>query len=51
MFILDLILKKRNGMKLNWDEIEYFVRGYTNGDIEDYQAVSYTHLSGLSARQ
>lgn len=41
MFILDLILKKRNGMKLNWDEIEYFVRGYTNGDIEDYQAAAF----------
>jgi len=41
MFVLDLILKKRNGMKLNRDEIEYFVRGYTNDDIEDYHAAAF----------
>lgn len=52
MFILDLILKKRNGMKLSRDEIEYFVRGYTNGDIEDYQAAAFlmaVYFQGMDA--
>ncbi len=34
----EIILKKRNGGKLSKDEIEFFVDGYTRGDIPDYQA-------------
>ncbi len=33
----DLILKKRNGEPLNSKEIDYFVHGYTSGNIPDYQ--------------
>lgn len=36
----DIIEKKRHGRELNSDEIEYFVRGYTIGDIPDYQAAA-----------
>ncbi|NLG88220.1 MAG: pyrimidine-nucleoside phosphorylase [Clostridiaceae bacterium] len=52
MFVLDLILKKRNGMKLSREEIEYFVRGYTDGDIEDYQAAAFlmaVYFQGMDA--
>lgn len=38
MRISDIILKKRNGEKLSKEEIEYFINGYTNGSIPDYQA-------------
>ena len=38
MHIVDIIIKKRNGLELNKDEIEYFINGYVKGDIEEYQA-------------
>ncbi len=47
----DLILKKRNGMALDRHEIEYLIKGYVNGDIEDYQisallmAIFFKHLN------
>ena len=37
----DLILKKREGGKLNKGEIEYFRNGYVKGDIPDYQASAF----------
>lgn len=37
MRMYDLILKKRNGQKLSAEEIEWFVSGYTKGEIPDYQ--------------
>jgi len=33
----DLILKKRDGMVFDKEEIDYFVQGYTYGKIPDYQ--------------
>lgn len=33
----DIIMKKRNGGTLSDEEIEFFVEGYTKGDIPDYQ--------------
>ena len=41
MFALDLIIKKRDGGKLNREEIKYFVDGYTKGEIPDYQASAF----------
>ena len=40
MNILDIIAKKRDNQKLDKEEIEYFVKGYTNGEITDYQAAA-----------
>ena len=37
MNTIDLIRKKRNGLQLNKEEIEYIVKNYTNGVIPDYQ--------------
>lgn len=38
MRIYDIIEKKRDGYELTDEEIEFFVRGYTNAQIEDYCA-------------
>lgn len=38
MRMYDIIAKKRDGKELNREEIEFFIDGYTNGDIPDYQA-------------
>ncbi len=37
MQMYDLIMKKRNGGVLSKDEIDFFIQGYTRGDIPDYQ--------------
>lgn len=37
MLMTDIIVKKRDGFKLSADEIKFFVDGYTNGEIPDYQ--------------
>lgn len=37
MRIYDIIQKKRDGFELTKEEIEYFVEGYTKGEIPDYQ--------------
>ncbi|WP_145368967.1 pyrimidine-nucleoside phosphorylase [Staphylococcus epidermidis] len=40
MRMIDIIEKKRNGMSLTREEIEFFVNGYTRGEVPDYQASS-----------
>lgn len=38
MRMVDLIVKKQNGKELTTEEIQFFVKGYTDGSIPDYQA-------------
>lgn len=41
MRAVDIIAKKRDGQALSYDEIQWFVDGYTSGDeIADYQAAA-----------
>ena len=40
MNILKIIGKKRDGLKLDKDEIDFFIKGYTEGTITDYQAAA-----------
>lgn len=47
----DIIRRKRDGEELTDGEIRFFVRGYTEGDIPDYQASAFlmaAFLRGLS---
>lgn len=37
MRMYDLIIKKRNGQALTGEEITFMVKGFTNGEIPDYQ--------------
>ena len=41
MNIIDIIIKKRNGNKLNKEEIEFVINGYTNDVIPDYQISAF----------
>jgi pyrimidine-nucleoside phosphorylase len=48
---IDVIRKKRDGHELSRDEIEFFVGGYTRGEIPDYQLSAWLMaalLRGLS---
>lgn len=54
MRIYDIILKKRNGLELSEDEIDFFVKGYTDGSIADYQAsalIMASFINGLNDRE
>ena len=46
-----IIAKKRDGLRLTKKEIEFFIKGYTAGEIPDYQASALLmamYLNGLS---
>lgn len=54
MRAVDIIEKKRDGHELSHDEIEFFIHGYTRGDIPDYQASAWcmaVFLRGMTARE
>jgi len=41
MRAVDIIIKKRDKKELTAQEIDFFVRGFTNGEITDYQASAF----------
>ena len=41
MRAVDVIIKKREKQELTREEIEFFVNGYTSGEIPDYQAAAW----------
>jgi pyrimidine-nucleoside phosphorylase len=54
MRAVDIIIKKRDKGELTNDEIIFFVRGFTNGEIPDYQAASFAMavtLNGMTASE
>ena len=54
MNILEIIAKKRDKQELNKQEIEFFVQGYTNGEITDYQAAALVmaiYINGMSKEE
>ncbi len=51
MNILDIIAKKRDKKELSKEEIDFFVDGYTDGKITDYQAAALImaiYLNGMT---
>lgn len=54
MRIYDIILNKRNKKELTDEEIEFFVSGYTSGEIPDYQASALLmaiYFNGMTERE
>jgi len=54
MNILEIIAKKRDKLELNKEEIEYFIKGYTQGEIADYQAsalIMAMYLNGMTKQE
>ena len=41
MRAVDIIIKKRDKQQLTSQEIDFFIEGFTKGDIPDYQASSF----------
>lgn len=54
LHMVDLIHKKKNGQILTAAEIAYFIKGYTNGEIPDYQVSALLMaicLRGMTAEE
>lgn len=54
MNAVDIIEKKRDGQPLTEDEIRFFVKNYTAGDIPDYQAAAWAmavYLEGMNREE
>src|SRR5512139_807701 len=54
MRAVDVIMKKRDGEELTREEIEFFINGYTRGEIADYQAAAWAMavvLRSMSLRE
>ncbi len=54
MRAVDIIEKKRDGYALTRGEIDFFVQGFTRGEIADYQAAAWAmavYLRGMDERE
>ena len=54
MNILEIIEKKREKQELTKEEIEYFVKGYVDGEVADYQAAALVmaiFLNGMTKQE
>ncbi|NLY43821.1 MAG: pyrimidine-nucleoside phosphorylase [Clostridiaceae bacterium] len=54
MRVYDIIAKKRDGLELSKEEIYFWVKGYTSGEIPDYQISALLmaiFLNGMSKRE
>lgn len=54
MRMYDIIENKRNGCELSKEEIDFFVKGYTDGSIPDYQASAFcmaVYFKGMTEKE
>ncbi len=54
MRAVDIIARKRDGEELTSEEIAFFIRAYTEGQVTDYQASAWlmaVYLRGMSRRE
>ncbi|EIJ78748.1 Pyrimidine-nucleoside phosphorylase [Bacillus methanolicus PB1] len=54
MRMVDLIEKKRDGKELTTEEIQFIIKGYTDGSIPDYQMSALTmavYFQGMTERE
>lgn len=54
MRAIDIIIKKRDGEELSREEINFFIEGFTRGEIPDYQAVAWAmavYFQGMTIQE
>jgi pyrimidine-nucleoside phosphorylase/thymidine phosphorylase len=54
MRTVDLITRKRDGAELNSEELDFLIKGYTSGEIPDYQLSAFlmaVFFSGMEDRE
>lgn len=54
MRAVDVIIRKRDKQELSKEEIEFFIQGFTRGEIPDYQAAAWAMavlLNGMTPRE
>ena len=54
MRAVDIIIKKRDKLELSKEEIDFFIQGFSDGEIPDYQAAAWgmaIQLNGMTARE
>lgn len=54
MDIKEIIARKRDGKELTEEEIDFFVKGYVNGEITDYQAAALVmaiYINGMTEKE
>jgi pyrimidine-nucleoside phosphorylase len=54
MRAVDIIIKKRDKQELTSQEIDFFIKGFTNGEIPDYQASAFAMavmLNGMTSHE
>jgi pyrimidine-nucleoside phosphorylase len=54
MRAVDIITQKRDGQEMSTEEIEFFVRGFAEGEIPDYQAAAWAmavYFQGMRPRE
>ena len=54
MRMVDLIEKKRNGLELSEEEINFIINGYTAAEIPDYQMSAWlmaVYFKGMTPRE
>ena len=54
MRMVDIIEKKRDGRELSTEEIQFLIKGYTDGQIPDYQMSAFTmaiFFQGMTERE
>jgi pyrimidine-nucleoside phosphorylase len=54
MRAVDIIIKKRDKQELTSQEIQFFIKGFTNGEIPDYQASAFAMavlLNGMTSQK
>ncbi|MDH5605724.1 MAG: thymidine phosphorylase [Anaerolineae bacterium] len=54
MRIIDVIIKKRDKKELSKEEIDFFIKAYTRGDVPDYQASAWAMavlLNGMTVQE
>ena len=52
--MVDVIEKKRDGLELSIEEIQFFIDGYTAGTIPDYQVSALTmaiYFQGMTEKE